>query len=288
MGCRRCENCIRGLYTACLNYGNTRRGHRANGFTTNGGLAEYALNHINTLYRIPDGVSYEEATVVMTAGSPLFGLENAGGYFAGTTVACARARPHRAHDDRARQGAGGHARDPDRHARVEAQHGRQLGADVVVNSTTTDLVAAVMDAHARSIGATSSIPSARPSTRLSTIDIHMLARLDRGRLLRRFDTGSPDRGVHRLLASSRQHHDLHRARGAGTSVGALALVGRRSRAGRTTRIAVDHAPAPVAPRRLRGHEGARHRQRAGRRRERRAADRPRPLPVRRFVRRRLE
>ena len=58
MGCRRCENCIRGLYTACLNFGNTRRGHRANGFTTNGGLAEYALNHINTLFRIPDSVSY--------------------------------------------------------------------------------------------------------------------------------------------------------------------------------------------------------------------------------------
>ena len=65
MGCRRCENCIRGLYTACLNYGNTRRGHRANGFTTNGGLAEYAVNHVNTLYRIPDGVSYEEATVLV-------------------------------------------------------------------------------------------------------------------------------------------------------------------------------------------------------------------------------
>src|SRR4029450_3828298 len=35
---------------------------------------------------VPDGVSYEEATVVMTSGSPLFGLENAGGYFAGETV----------------------------------------------------------------------------------------------------------------------------------------------------------------------------------------------------------
>src|SRR5499426_2331147 len=87
MGCRRCENCIRGMYTACLNYGNIKRGHRANGFTTNGGLAEYAVNHVNTLYRIPEGVSYEEATVVMTSGSPLFGLENAGGYFAGETVA---------------------------------------------------------------------------------------------------------------------------------------------------------------------------------------------------------
>ena len=44
LGCRRCENCIRGLYTACLNHGNRARGHRANGFTTNAGLAEYALN----------------------------------------------------------------------------------------------------------------------------------------------------------------------------------------------------------------------------------------------------
>src|SRR5687767_2716271 len=73
--------------TPCLNYGNAKRGHRANGFTTNGGLAEYAVNHVNTLYRIPDGVSYEQATVIMTSGSPLFGLENAGGYFAGETVA---------------------------------------------------------------------------------------------------------------------------------------------------------------------------------------------------------
>jgi len=87
MGCRRCENCIRGNYTACLNFGNRKRGHRANGFTTNGGLAEYALNHVNTLFRIPDSVSYEEAVVVMTAGSPLYGLERAGGYFAGETVA---------------------------------------------------------------------------------------------------------------------------------------------------------------------------------------------------------
>jgi L-iditol 2-dehydrogenase len=87
MGCRRCENCIRGFYTACLNYGNRRRGHRANGFTTNGGLAEYAVNHVNTLYKIPGHVSYDEAVVVMTAGSPLYGLQVSGGYFAGETVA---------------------------------------------------------------------------------------------------------------------------------------------------------------------------------------------------------
>jgi 2-desacetyl-2-hydroxyethyl bacteriochlorophyllide A dehydrogenase len=86
LGCRRCENCLRGLYTACLNFGDVARGHRANGFTTNGGLAEYALNHATTLYRIPEGAGYDEAVVAMTAGSPLFGLQNAGGYVAGETV----------------------------------------------------------------------------------------------------------------------------------------------------------------------------------------------------------
>src|SRR5256712_9333412 len=86
MGCRRCENCIRGLYTACLNYGNIKRGHRANGFTTNGGLAEYALNHVNTLFTRPVGVSNEETPVVLTPGHPLFRLENAGGLLPGVAV----------------------------------------------------------------------------------------------------------------------------------------------------------------------------------------------------------
>src|SRR2546428_13629998 len=86
MGCRRCENCIRGLYTACLNYGNRKRGHRANGFTTNGGLAEYAGNHLNTLYRIPGGGSYEEAAVGMTPGSPPVDPARRGGSLPGGQV----------------------------------------------------------------------------------------------------------------------------------------------------------------------------------------------------------
>src|SRR5438445_13832219 len=55
MGCRRCENCIRGLYTACLNYGNRTRGHRANGFTTHRRPAADAANHDNTPSRTPQG-----------------------------------------------------------------------------------------------------------------------------------------------------------------------------------------------------------------------------------------
>jgi L-iditol 2-dehydrogenase len=146
MGCRRCENCIRGQYTACLNYGNRARGHRANGFTTNGGLAPYAVNHVNTLYKIPDDVSYEEATVVMTAGSPLFGLQNAGGYFAGETVAVLGPGPIglMAIQLVKALGATRVILTGTRESRLDV--GRALGADVVVDSRKEDPVAAVMAA----------------------------------------------------------------------------------------------------------------------------------------------
>jgi len=146
MGCRRCENCIRGLYTACLNYGNRARGHRANGFTTNGGLAEYAVNHINTLYKIPNGVTYEEAVVVMTAGSPLFGLQNAGGYFAGETVAVLGPGPIglMAIQLVKALGAARVILTGTRESRLAL--GRKLGADLIVNSKEQEPVAAVLDA----------------------------------------------------------------------------------------------------------------------------------------------
>ncbi len=145
MGCRRCENCIRGLYTACLNYGNGKRGHRANGFTTNGGLAEYALNHINTVYRIPDRVSYEEATVVMTAGSPLFGLENAGGFFAGETVAVLGPGPIGLMTIQLAKALGATRAILTGTRESRLAMGRQLGADLTVNSREADPVGAVMD-----------------------------------------------------------------------------------------------------------------------------------------------
>ncbi len=86
-GCGRCSNCLVGKYTACLNYGDSFKGHRANGFTTNGGFAEYAVNHINTLSKIPESISYDEATIITTVGTSLFGIDKAGGYIAGDTIA---------------------------------------------------------------------------------------------------------------------------------------------------------------------------------------------------------
>lgn len=85
-GCDRCENCIKGWYTSCLNYGDMAKGHRAKGLTCDGGFAEYAANHINTLYRLPDNLSFEQACMVTTAASPLWAIDLMGGYVAGETI----------------------------------------------------------------------------------------------------------------------------------------------------------------------------------------------------------
>lgn len=89
-GCGQCKRCRMGMYTSChnygKNYGDVDKGHRANGFTTNGGFAEYAVNNVNTLIRVPDAMSDEEATLVVTAGTSMYGLTELGGLVAGESV----------------------------------------------------------------------------------------------------------------------------------------------------------------------------------------------------------
>ncbi len=71
---------------------------------------------------MPDSVSYEEAVVVMTAGSPLFGLENAGGYFPGETIAVLGPGPIGLMAVQLVKALGSHPRDPDGHPRVTPRH----------------------------------------------------------------------------------------------------------------------------------------------------------------------
>src|SRR5256885_9504768 len=89
-GCGQCKRCREGMYTSChnygLNYGDVDKGHRANGFTTDGGFCEYQVNNINTLVVIPDAMSDEEATLVVTAGTAMYGLTELGGLVAGESV----------------------------------------------------------------------------------------------------------------------------------------------------------------------------------------------------------
>lgn len=89
-GCGQCKRCRMGMYTSChnygLNYGDVDKGHRANGFTTDGGFKEYAVNNINTMIKVPDEMSDEEATLVVTAGTSMYGLTELGGLVAGESV----------------------------------------------------------------------------------------------------------------------------------------------------------------------------------------------------------
>lgn len=90
-GCGQCRRCREGMYTSChnygKNYGDVDKGHRANGFTTDGGFCEYAVNNINTLVHVPADMSDEEATLVVTAGTAMYGLTVLGGLVAGESVA---------------------------------------------------------------------------------------------------------------------------------------------------------------------------------------------------------
>jgi len=86
-GCGKCINCMRGRYTICLNYGKLETGHRHYGFSTNGGYAQYVVNHVNTLYKMPDNLEFWGAALVTTAGCAMFAIENVGGFMAGETVA---------------------------------------------------------------------------------------------------------------------------------------------------------------------------------------------------------
>ncbi len=89
-GCGQCKRCREGMYTSChnygKNYGEVDKGHRANGFTTDGGFGEYQVNNVNTLVHVDDSMSDEEATLVVTAGTAMYGLTELGGLVAGESV----------------------------------------------------------------------------------------------------------------------------------------------------------------------------------------------------------
>ena len=149
-GCGQCKRCRQGMYTSCLNYGlnygDVDKGHRANGFTTDGGFTEYAVNHINTLVRVPDEMSDEEATLIVTAGTSMYGLTELGGLVAGESVVVTGPGPIGllAVGVAKALGANPVVLTGTRDARLEI--GRKLGADHVINVRNEDAVEAVLRA----------------------------------------------------------------------------------------------------------------------------------------------
>lgn len=91
-GCGVCDNCKRGHYTVCLNYGRDGRdgrldlGHRHYGFYWQGANAEYNVYKTNSLHLIPDNVSYDAASLCDCAGVAFHGVELAGVTPGGTSV----------------------------------------------------------------------------------------------------------------------------------------------------------------------------------------------------------
>ena len=146
-GCGRCERCREGMYTSCLNYGlnygDKNKGHRANGFTTDGAFAEYAVNHINTLVHVPDEMSDEEATLIVTAGTAMYGIDAMGGLIAGKRLVVTGPGPIGLMGVAVAKALGA---EPviltgTRDARLEL--GKKLGADYVINVRNEDPVEAV-------------------------------------------------------------------------------------------------------------------------------------------------
>lgn len=142
-GCGRCGNCMAGLYTACLNYGDVAKGHRASGMSVDGGFAEYAVHKVGSLYKMPDNVSDNDAVLITTAGTGLFGLDTAGGYIVGDTVVVIGPGPVGLMTVQACKQLG--AREVilvgTRASRLAK--GAELGADHLIDASVTDPVQAV-------------------------------------------------------------------------------------------------------------------------------------------------
>lgn len=144
-GCGRCDNCLIGRYTACLNYANAAKGHRATGMTADGGFAEYALHNAKALYRLPASVGFEDAVLVTTAGTGLYGLDVAGGYIAGQDVVVFGPGPVGLMTlQLCKQLAAAQViLVGTRESRLEL--GRRLGADHTINAREVDPVRAILD-----------------------------------------------------------------------------------------------------------------------------------------------
>src|SRR6201998_4014100 len=146
-GCGQCKRCREGMYTSChnygLNYGDVDKGHRANGFTTDGGFCEYQVNNINTLVAIPDTMSDEEATLVVTAGTAMYGLTELGGLVAGEGVAVLGPGPIGLLGVAVAKALGASPVILTGTRDNRLQIGRELGADHVVNVRKENAVEAV-------------------------------------------------------------------------------------------------------------------------------------------------
>jgi 2-desacetyl-2-hydroxyethyl bacteriochlorophyllide A dehydrogenase len=145
-GCMRCVNCLRGCYTDCLNYGQIAKGHRAQGMTVDGGFAEYVVNPVSTLHRLPDDVGFDDAAILTTVGSAMHALDVLGSLIVGARVAVLGPGPIGLVAVKVLRelGASFVALSGTRQERLTI--GGLYGADLIIDATAGDPVSAVRDA----------------------------------------------------------------------------------------------------------------------------------------------
>jgi len=142
-GCGICPLCVAGDYIHCQAGDDIRRLHGAReGSAT---MAQYLLKQSWLLPKIPDGMTYERASLACCALGPSFGAFDTMGLSAFDTVLITGAGP---------VGLGAVANATFVGARVivaesipwRAERARQMGADLVVDPTQPDALAAIMEA----------------------------------------------------------------------------------------------------------------------------------------------
>ncbi|MTD54250.1 zinc-dependent alcohol dehydrogenase [Amycolatopsis pithecellobii] len=147
-GCMRCANCLSGSYTACLNSGRREKGHRTQGMTVNGGFADYALNHVSTLHRLPDHLSFDAGVVLTTVGTVMHAFDVLGSLLVGARVAILGPGPIGLLATQVAKELGAElvALVGTRESRLKL--GRALGAGLALNTHDDDAVALIREATA--------------------------------------------------------------------------------------------------------------------------------------------
>jgi len=77
-GCGHCAMCMEGRYNLCLNYGRSDLGHRQYGHYTDGSYAEYMVNSINSIEKIPDSMDFDVGSCINPLGVALHGVMHCG------------------------------------------------------------------------------------------------------------------------------------------------------------------------------------------------------------------
>jgi L-iditol 2-dehydrogenase len=76
-GCGVCRACRTGRYNLCEAYGDETRGHRQYGHYSRGAYAEYVVQRITSVFRVPDSLSLEEAALLDPASIALHTVKRA-------------------------------------------------------------------------------------------------------------------------------------------------------------------------------------------------------------------